>query len=52
MMVVEQLASELEVELSSEEEEFVLPGFINVISDVTTDVRYTNAALARVDREI
>ena len=42
----------LEVELSSEEEEFVLPDFINVISDVTTDVRYTNAALARVDREI
>lgn len=35
-----------EVELSSEEEEFNLPDFIEVIRDVTEDKRYTNHALA------
>ena len=41
----------LEVELESEDETFELPEFVNVIEDVTSDGRYTNAALARIDRE-
>lgn len=41
----------LEVELSGEDEQFELPDFVNVIKDVTHDPRYTNAALAKVDRD-
>jgi len=41
----------LEVELSGEDEQFELPEFVNVIKDVTHDPRYTNAALAKVDRD-
>ncbi len=37
----------MEVELSSEDEEYSLPGSIKVIRDVTGDRRYKNAALAR-----
>jgi CYTH domain-containing protein len=44
-------AAFLEVELESEDETFELPEFVNVIEDVTSDGRYTNAALARIDRE-
>lgn len=36
----------LEVELSSEDEEFRIPDFIKVIRDVTEDKYYTNHALA------
>lgn len=42
----------LEVELNAEDEEFMLPGFVEVIREVTDDRRYTNKALAReVPRE-
>jgi len=37
----------LEVELSCENETFLLPHGISVIREVTEDARYTNAALAR-----
>jgi len=37
----------LEVELSREDEEFILPPFIEIIREVTSDVRYKNARLAR-----
>ena len=37
----------LEVELSSEDEAFSLPDFVEVLADVTTDGRFTNHALAR-----
>ena len=37
----------LEVELSSEEENFALPPEICVLKEVTEDKRYTNAALAK-----
>ena len=36
----------LEIELSSEAEEFSLPDFISVYREISTDKRYTNAALA------
>ena len=35
-----------EVELASEDEEFKLPEFLEIIRDVTEDKRYTNHALA------
>ena len=35
-----------EVELSTEDEPFTLPGWIDVIREVTEDSRYTNSALA------
>ena len=38
----------LEVELSSEDEEFGIPDFIKVIRDVTEDKNYTNHALAYI----
>ena len=37
----------LEVELSSMQEEIILPGFIKVISEVTGDKRYSNASMSR-----
>jgi len=37
----------LEVELSYEEENFVIPSFFTVLREVTEDSRYTNASLAR-----
>lgn len=37
----------LEVELSREDEEFILPAFVRVIRDVTADKRYKNVNLAR-----
>ena len=37
----------LEVELQSEEEEFLLPPEIRVIREVTGDPRYLNSSLAR-----
>ena len=37
----------LEVELESEEEELILPDFINVIKEVTGDKGYSNAAMSR-----
>ena len=36
----------LEIELTSEEEDFVLPPGIRLIREVTDDLRYTNAALS------
>ena len=35
-----------EVELSAEDERFTLPGWIEVVREVTDDPRYTNSALA------
>ena len=37
----------LEVELQSEEEEFLLPPELRVIREVTGDPRYLNSSLAR-----
>ncbi len=37
----------LELELTEENAEFRLPPFLDVVKDVTDDVRYTNAAIAR-----
>ena len=37
----------MEVELGSEDEKFTIPQGIEVISDVTSDKRYKNAALAK-----
>ena len=37
----------LEVELESEDEELILPDFINVIKEVTGDKGYSNAAMSR-----
>lgn len=37
----------LEVELESEEEEFSIPDFIEVIKEVTSDKRYRNFALSK-----
>lgn len=37
----------LEVELTSEDESFEIPDYIEVIREVTSDRRYTNGALAR-----
>ena len=37
----------MEIELSSENEEFTLPPFIRVIKEVTEDLRYSNYNLAR-----
>lgn len=37
----------LEVELSSEDEDFTLPPFVDVIREVTHDKRYTNRAMAK-----
>ena len=37
----------LEVELNSEDEEFSIPPFIEVIREVTEDKRYRNSALAK-----
>ena len=36
----------MEVELSREDEEFIIPPFIEIIREVTSDVRYKNARLA------
>lgn len=36
----------LEIELDDENEEYVLPDFIRVIRDVTSDAEFTNASLA------
>lgn len=36
-----------EIELKSEDEQFVLPDFIKVIKEVTFDKRYRNSALSR-----
>lgn len=36
----------MEIELSSEEENFALPPEIRIIKEITSDKRYTNAALA------
>ncbi len=38
----------LEVELSSEDEEFAIPEFLHIIRDVTEDKHYTNHSLAYV----
>ncbi len=38
----------LEIELESEDQQVRLPGFINVIEDVTGDKRYRNFALAHL----
>lgn len=37
----------LEIELQSEDEKFKIPGFIDILCDVTTERKYTNRALAR-----
>ena len=37
----------LEIELSSEDEEFEMPDFISVIKEVTDDRRYKNASLSK-----
>lgn len=37
----------MEIELSSEDEEFEFPPFINVIREVTSDKRFSNKALAQ-----
>ncbi len=37
----------MEIELSREDEEFIIPPFIEIIREVTSDVRYKNARLAR-----
>ena len=37
----------LEVELTDEEEEFLLPPYLSVIAEVTADRRYKNAQLAK-----
>ena len=37
----------LEIELSSEDESFELPPFVEVIREISTDGRYTNASLAK-----
>lgn len=37
----------LEIELSCENEEFLIPDFIKIIKEVTFDKRYTNSALAK-----
>ena len=36
----------LEIELSEENQEIIFPDFIQVIREVTSDLRYTNHALA------
>ncbi|MBO5007780.1 MAG: hypothetical protein J6D26_03010 [Clostridia bacterium] len=37
----------LEIELQSEDEKYLIPDFINVLCDVTTERKYTNRALAK-----
>ena len=37
----------LEIELESEDEEFSIPSFINVIKEISTDGRYKNTNLAK-----
>ena len=37
----------LEIELKSEDEEFSIPSFINVIKEISTDGRYKNTNLAK-----
>ena len=37
----------LEIELSDQEQEIVIPDFLNVIKEVTSDKRYRNSSLAR-----
>ena len=37
----------LEVELTSEDEAFLLPSYLSVVAEVTSDRRYKNAQLAR-----
>ena len=36
----------LEIELSREDESYVIPDWVNVIKDVSSDPEYTNARLA------
>ena len=38
----------IEIELKSEDETVILPPFINVIKDVSTDRSYTNLSLAKI----
>ena len=38
----------LEIELSSEDEQFSIPSFLTVIKEISSDKRYKNASLAKI----